>query len=94
MHGLIDERNEVLAVKKLWFVALAMFILCVLCGAAMADGTIYTVTIEPGEGSGSTFTVQSKTIISQSEMVAGNYDRTKGLPYDCQDHINCLFIAE
>ena len=68
--------------KKLWFVALAMFILCVLCGAAMADETIYTVTIEPGEGSGNTFTVQSKTIISQSEMVAGNYDQTKGCFYD------------
>ena len=68
--------------KKLWFVALAMFILCVLCGAAMADETIYTVTIEPGEGSGSTFTVQSTTIISQREMAAGNYDQTKGCFYD------------
>ena len=61
-----------------------------------AEEVIYTVTVEPGEGSGDAFTVQSTTVISQSEMVAGNYDQTKGcfylgndgkvyykLPYQC-----------
>ena len=63
------------------------------------QATVYTVTVEPGEGSGTAFTVQSTTVISQSEMVAGNYDQTKGCFYDGGGTIfyrlpqQCSFIA-
>ena len=64
-----------------------------------AEEVIYTVTVEPGEGSGDAFTVQSTTVISQSEMVAGNYDQTKGCFYDGGGTVyyqlpqQCSFIA-
>ena len=63
------------------------------------QATVYTVTVEPGEGTGTAFTVQSTTVISQSEMVAGNYDQTKGCFYDGGGTIfyrlpqQCSFIA-
>ena len=43
------------------------------------DGTIYTVTIEPGESGDITgIFVQSTTIISEEDMWAGNYAQTAG----------------
>ncbi len=42
---------------------------------------IYTVTVEPGDGTGEFFTVQSTTILSRSDMLAGNYDQSKGCFY-------------
>lgn len=42
---------------------------------------IYTVTVEPDEGSGTAFTVNSSTVISRAEMLAGSYDQTKGCFY-------------
>ena len=41
----------------------------------------YTVTVEPGDGTGDAFTVDSTTIISREDMLAGNYDETKGCFY-------------
>lgn len=43
--------------------------------------TIYTVTVEPGEGTGTAFTVDSSTVISRAEMLADSYDQTKGCFY-------------
>ena len=41
----------------------------------------YTVTVEPGDGTGEAFTVDSTTVISHADMLAGNYDETKGCFY-------------
>ena len=46
-----------------------------------AEEVIYTVTVEPGEGTGTAFTVDSSTVISRAEMLAGSYDQTKGCFY-------------
>jgi len=43
--------------------------------------TSYTVTVEPGEGTGTAFTVDSSTVISRAEMLADSYDQTKGCFY-------------
>ena len=45
------------------------------------EQVIYTVTVQPGEGTGTAFTVDSTTILSREEMLAGNYDETKGCFY-------------
>ena len=45
------------------------------------EEVIYTVTVEPGEGTGTAFTVQSTTILSLDDVAAGNYDETKGCFY-------------
>jgi hypothetical protein len=37
------------------------------------EQVIYTVTVEPGEGSGTAFTVNSSTVISRAEMLAGSF---------------------
>ena len=50
------------------------------------DGTVYTVTVNPGEGTGDSFTVQSTTILSAEEARSGNYDQTKGCFY--RDHFD------
>ena len=66
--------------KRIWRVCLLALLLgLLLYGTALAE--IYTVTIEPGEGSGSAFTVQSTSVISREEMLAGNYNETKGCFY-------------
>ena len=61
-----------------------------------AEEIIYTVTVEPGEGTGTAFTVQSTTILSYSDMVAGNYDGKKGCfyRYDGEDAIWYRFPTE
>jgi hypothetical protein len=46
-----------------------------------AEEVIYTVTVQPGEGAGTAFTVDSSTVITRAEMMAGNYDETKGCFY-------------
>ncbi len=46
-----------------------------------ADEIIYTITVEPGDGAGEAFTVQSTSIISRAEKLAGNYDASKGCFY-------------
>ncbi len=46
-----------------------------------SDEIIYTITIEPGDGTGDAFTVDSSTIISRAEKLAGNYDASKGCFY-------------
>ena len=46
-----------------------------------AEEVIYTVTVEPGEGIGEAFTVESSTVISRADRIAGNYDQTKGCFY-------------
>lgn len=45
------------------------------------DAGIYTVTVEPGDGTGESFTVQNTTILSISDVNAGNYDQAKGCFY-------------
>lgn len=45
------------------------------------EQVIYTVTVQPGEGTGSVFTVDSATVISREEMMSGSYDQTKGCFY-------------
>ena len=56
-------------------------------GAVFADDDpVYTVTVEPGEGTGTAFTVQSTTILSAEEARSGNYDQTKGCFY--RDHFD------
>ena len=53
--------------KRIWRVCLLALLLgLLLYGTALAE--IYTVTIEPGEGSGSAFTVQSTSVISREEI--------------------------
>ena len=47
----------------------------------IAPVTTYTVTVQPGEGTGTAFTVDSSTVISRAEMLAGSYDQTKGCFY-------------
>lgn len=42
---------------------------------------IYTVTVKPGEGIGTAFTVDSSTVISRADKLAGNYDFTRGCFY-------------
>lgn len=42
---------------------------------------VCTVTVEPGEGTGTAFTVQSTTILTLSDIADGNYDETKGCFY-------------
>ena len=46
-----------------------------------AEEVIYTVTVKPGDGTGDEFTVDSSTVISRAEMMAGSYDQTKGCFY-------------
>lgn len=46
-----------------------------------AEEVIYTVTVEPGDGVGTAFTVDSSTIITRADKIAGNYDQTKGCFY-------------
>ena len=43
--------------------------------------TEYTVTVQPGEGIGTAFTVQSTTVISRSDFISGNYDQSQGCFY-------------
>ncbi|MBQ9662978.1 MAG: bacterial Ig-like domain-containing protein [Oscillospiraceae bacterium] len=45
------------------------------------EQVIYTVTVQPGDGTGTAFTVDSTTVISREEMISGNYDQTKGCFY-------------
>ena len=46
------------------------------------DGTVYTVSIEPGESGDITgIFVQSTTILSEEDMRAGNYTQTAGCFY-------------
>lgn len=66
-------------------------------GTVFAEGEdVYTVTVEPGEGSGTAFTVSSTTILSYSDMVAGNYDGKKGCfyRYDGEDAVWYRFPTE
>jgi len=66
-------------------------------GTVFAEGEdVYTVTVEPGEGTGTAFTVQSTTILSQSDLLAGNYDGTKGCfyRYDGEDAVWYRFPTE
>ena len=56
----------------------ALMLVLFTATAAWADETIYTVTIKPGEGTGDAFTVQSTTIISRADWLAGNYDQSHG----------------
>jgi len=46
-----------------------------------AEEMIHTVKVQPGEGTGTAFTVNSSTVISLAEMLAGSYDQTKGCFY-------------
>lgn len=43
--------------------------------------TSYTVTVEPGEGIGTAFAVQSTTVISRNDFISGNYDQSQGCFY-------------
>ena len=45
------------------------------------EQVIYTVTVDPGEGTGTAFTVDSTTVISREDMLAGNYNETTGCFY-------------
>lgn len=72
--------------KKLLTILMSMLMVFVMMpitvGTVFADDeTVYTVTVEPGDGIGDTFTVQSTTIISRSDMISGNYDQAKGCFY-------------
>lgn len=71
-------------------ILMAFAMIPMMSGVVFADGdAIYTVTVNPGEGTGSSFTVDSTTILSQSDVVAGNFDGAKGcfFRYDGEDAI-------
>ena len=71
-------------------VLMAFAILSMAAGIVFADeDDVYTVTVAPGTGTGNAFTVQSTEILTQSDMDAGNYDKTKGcfFRYDGDDTI-------
>lgn len=82
--------------KKSGIMAICISLLMVFAMIPMTVETVfaedyYTVTIEPGEGNGDAFTVQSTTIISKSDMIAGNYDQSKGCYY-LDDHGKVYYV--
>ena len=46
-----------------------------------SNANLYTITVDPGDGTGDAFTVNNATVISRADRVAGNYDQTKGCFY-------------
>ena len=66
--------------KKILFpilatVLIAFAIVPLTAGTVFADEEdVYTVTVTPGTGTGTAFTVQSTEVRTQSEVVNGNYD--------------------
>ena len=80
--------------KKILFpilatVLIAFAIMPLAAGTVFAEEDVYTVTVAPGTGTGTAFTVQSTEVLTQSDVVNGNYDQAKGcfFRYDGEDAV-------